>query len=109
MKKNVLFLIPMIIVATLLFLLRATGMAVHIAVGVIGLALLIAYTIATKKEWKIPALEITMRVFYAVALITGVVLMKEHGILAIAVVHKVSAALFAVLLVETGIHKAIKK
>ena len=56
MKKKVLFLIPMIIVAVLLFMLRATGMAAHIAVSVVGLVLLIAYTVATKKEWKNPAL-----------------------------------------------------
>lgn len=50
MKKNLLFVIPMIAVAVLLFLLRATGMKVHIAVSVIGLVLLIAYTVATKKR-----------------------------------------------------------
>ena len=41
MKKKVLFLIPMIIVAVLLFMLRATGMKVHIAVSVVGLVLLV--------------------------------------------------------------------
>ena len=37
MKKKVLFLIPMIATIVLLFMLRATGMKVHIAVSVIGL------------------------------------------------------------------------
>ena len=109
MKKNVLFLIPMIAVAVLLFLLRMTKMPVHIGVSVVGLLILIAYTVATKKEWKCPALEIAMRVFYAVALITGVVLMNVHGIAAVSIVHKVGAVLFAVLLLATEIHKIAKK
>ena len=109
MKKNVLFLIPMIAVAVLLFLLRMTQMPVHIGVSVVGLLILIAYTVATKKEWKCPALEIAMRVFYAVALITGVVLMNVHGIAAVSIVHKVCAVLFAVLLLATEIHKIAKK
>ena len=109
MKKKALFLIPMIIVAVLLFMLRATGMKVHIAVSVIGLVLLIAYTLATKKEWRNPALEIAMRVFYAIALITGVVLVNVHGIAAISIIHKISAVLFVILLAIVEIHKAIKK
>lgn len=108
MKKNLLFVIPMILVAVVLFLLRATGMTTHIIVSVIGLVLLVAYTIATKKEWRNPALEIAMRVFYAVALITGVVLMNVHGIVAVSVVHKLSAVLFAIFLADTEIHKAMK-
>ena len=53
MKKNILFLIPMLLVVVALFLLRATGMTAHIAVSVVGLVLLIAYTVATKKNGKI--------------------------------------------------------
>lgn len=109
MKKNVLFLIPMIVVAVLLFMLRATGMTAHIAVSVVGLVILVAYAIATKKEWKCPALEILHRVCYAIALITGVVLMNVHGIAAISIIHKISAALFAILLIVAEIQKAIKK
>ena len=109
MKKKVLFLIPMIIAMMLLFMLRATGMKVHIAVSVIGLVLLIAYTVATKKEWKCPALEIIQRVFYAIALITGVVLMNVHGIATVSIVHKISAVLFAILLIVCEIQKVIKK
>ena len=109
MKKNLLFIIPMIIVAVLLFMLRATGMKVHIAVSVIGLVLLVAYTLATKKEWKCPALEILFRVFYGIAIITGVVLMNVHGIAAISVIHKISAVLFAVLLIVCEIQKVFKK
>ena len=109
MKKKLLFLIPMIIVAVLLFMLRATGMKVHIAVSVVGLVLLVAYTLATKKEWKIPALEILGRVCYGIALITGVVLMNVHGIAVVSIVHKISAVLFAILLIVCEIQKVIKK
>ena len=84
-------------------------MTAHIAVSVIGLLILVAYAVATKKEWKCPALEVLQRVFYAIALITGVVLMNVHGVAAVSIVHKISAVLFAVLLVATEIHKAIKK
>ena len=61
MKKNLLFIIPMIIVAVLLFMLRATGMGVHIAVSVVGIILLVAYALATKKEWKILCKKPTIR------------------------------------------------
>ena len=109
MKKKLLFLIPMIIVAVLLFMLRATGMTAHIAVSVVGLVLLIAYTVATKKEWKNPLLEILQRVCYGIALITGVVLMNVHGIDAISIIHKISAVLFILFLAVTEAHKLIKK
>ena len=109
MKKNILFLIPLAVVAVLLFMLRATGMTAHIAVSVIGLLILVAYAVATKKEWKCPALEVLQRVFYAIALITGVVLMNVHGVAAVSIVHKISAVLFAVLLIVTETHKVIKK
>ena len=109
MKKNILFLIPMLLVVVALFLLRATGMTAHIAVSVVGLVLLIAYTVATKKEWKNPALEIIQRVCYGIALITGALLMNVHGIAAISVIHKISAVLFAVLWIGVEVHKAIKK
>jgi hypothetical protein len=55
---------------------------------------LAVYTVLTKKEWKIPALEIVMRAFYGIALITGIVIMNLHGIAVLAIVHKVSAILF---------------
>ena len=108
MKKNLLFVIPLVAVAVLLFMLGATGMTAHIVVSVIGLAILVAYALATKKEWKNPALEILERVFYAVALISGVIIMNVHGITALEIIHKVSAGLFVLLLVITEVHKSIK-
>ena len=108
MKKKLLFLIPMIIVAVLLFMLRLTGMTVHIAVSVVGLLTLVGYTFATKKEWRSPVLEILQRVCYGIALITGVVIMNVHGIAAISIIHKISAVLFVILLAVAEIHKAKK-
>ena len=107
MKKNVLFLIPMIVVAALLFLLSVTGIKAHIAISVVGLLLLVGYTIATKKEWKCVVCEILMRLGYAVALISGIVLM--NGIKAAFIAHQAGAIVFAVLLIVIEIPKLIKK
>ena len=106
MKKDLIFAPAMLIIGAFLFLLRTTGMTAHIAISVIGILVLIAYTVLTKKEWKIPALEILMRAFYGVALITGIVIMNVHGIVALAVIHKVSAVLFMALIIVLLIHKA---
>ena len=106
MKKDLIFAPIMLLIGVLLFLLRATGMTAHIVISVIGVLALIAYTVSTKKEWKIPALEILMRAFYGVALITGIVIMNVHGIVALAVIHKVSAVLFMALIIVLLIHKA---
>ena len=106
MKKDLIFAPIMLLIGVLLFLLRATGMTAHIVISVIGVLALIAYTVLTKKEWKIPALEILMRAFYGVALITGIVIMNVHGIVALAVIHKVSAVLFMALIIVLLIHKA---
>jgi hypothetical protein len=97
----------MLMIAVLLFLLRATGMTAHIAVSVIGVLVLIAYAVLTKKDWKIPALEIIMRVFYGIALITGIVIMNVHGIAVLSIIHKASAVLFVLLLVALFLHKLI--
>ena len=99
MKKDFIFAPILLAVGILLFLLRVTGMTAHIAVSVIGIVVLAAYTVTTKKTWKIPALEILMRAFYGIALITGIVIMNVHGIVALAIVHKACAALFVILLV----------
>ena len=109
MKKDLIFAPIMILVGIALFLLKLTGMPVHIAISVIGVAVLIAYSVLTKKEWKIPALEIAMRVFYGVALITGIVIMKVHGVAAIAIIHKMSAVLFLALLIVLLASKAFAK
>ena len=106
MKKDMIFAPIMLLIGVLLFLLRATGMTAHIVISVIGVLALIAYTVLTKKEWKIPALEILMRAFYGVALITGIVIMNVHGIVALALIHKLSAVLFLAMLVVLLVSKA---
>ena len=106
MKKDLIFAPIMLLIGVLLFLLRATGMTAHIVISVIGVLALIAYTVLTKKEWKIPALEILMRAFYGIALITGIVIMNVHGIVVLSIIHKVSAALFMALIIVLLTHKA---
>ena len=105
MKKDLIFAPAMLIIGAFLFLLRTTGMTAHIAISVIGILVLIAYTVLTKKEWKIPALEVIMRAFYGIALITGIVIMNVHGIVALALIHKVSAVLFLAMLVVLLVSK----
>lgn len=108
MKKDMIFAPVMIIIAAILFMLRTTGMTAHIAISVFGVLVLITYTVLTKKDWKIPALEIITRAFYGIALITGVVIMKVHTIAALSIIHKTSAALFIVTIAILFVHKLIK-
>ena len=107
MKKDLIFAPVLLVVGVLLFLLRATGMTVHIAISVVGILVLAVYTALTQKEWKIPALEVIMRAFYGIALITGIVIMNVHGIVALAIIHKVSAVLFMALIIVLFTHKAV--
>ena len=99
MKKDLIFAPVLLVVACLLGMLSYTGIAAHIGVSVVGVLALGAYTTLTKKSWKIPALEILMRVCYGIALITGIVIMNVAGIALLAIAHKASASLFAILLV----------
>ena len=108
MNKNCSFLVSMIVVSLLLFLLRMTGLTAHIVISVLGLAVMIPFTLKTRKEWKIPALEVLMRAMYFVAIVTGGMLMKIQGVAALNVAHKISAALFAVLLLMLYIPKCKK-
>ena len=98
MKKDLLFTPAMLLVGAALFLLKATGIVAHIAISVVGLLVLVVYAVFTKKSWKLPALEIIMRVFYGIALITGVMIMNIHGIAVLSILHKASAAMFVVML-----------
>ena len=107
MKKELMFAPLMLLLGILLFMLRATGLTVHIIISVVGIVLLLGYTIAAKKAWKIPALEVIMRVAYGIALITGIVIMNVHGIAALGIAHKACAALFVLLLVMLLVHKLI--
>ena len=104
MKKDMIFAPAMLLIGILLFMYRATGLAAHIAISVVGIVVLAIYTSATKKEWKTPALEIAMRAFYGIALISGAAV-KATDIAAVAVLHKAAAALFVVLLVVLFVKK----
>ena len=99
MKKDLIFAPILLVIGAALCLLKFTGMPVHIAISVVGALVLAAYSVLTKKEWKIPALEIAMRACYGIALITGIVIKAVGGVLAIAVIHKISAILFLALIV----------
>ena len=88
-------------------MLRFTGISIHIAISIVGVIALVAYTVLAKKDWKIPALEIIMRACYGIALITGIVIMNVRGIVALAVIHKVSAALFLAMLLVLFVSKAV--
>lgn len=107
MKKDLIFAPALIVIGALLFLLKLTGMIAHIAISVAGVVLLVVYAVVTRKEWKIPALEISMRALYAVALITGIIVMKVSGIVALALIHKICAALFVVALIVIFVHKIV--
>ena len=106
MKKDMIFAPAMLLIAVLLFLYSATGLAAHIAISVVGVLVLAIYTSATRREWKTPALEISMRAFYGIALISGVVA-NATDIPAMSVVHKAGAALFVVLLIVLFVMKLI--
>ena len=107
MKKDLIFAPIMFLVGVALCLLKFTHMPVHIAISIVGVLVLAVYTVLTRKEWKIPVLEIIMRAFYGIALITGIVIMNVEGIIVLAVIHKVSAVLFLVLLVVLLVSKAV--
>ena len=109
MKKDLIFTPAMLLVGVALFLLKATGIVAHIAISVVGLLVLVVYAVFTKKSWKLPALEIIMRVFYGIALITGVIIMNIHGIAVLSILHKASAAMFVVMLAVLFGFKLFKK
>ena len=108
MKKDLIFAPILLVIGVLLGLLKLTGMTGHIIISVIGVAVLIAYTVTTKKSWKIPALEIGMRASYGVALITGIIL-KIKYIAVLGIVHKIFAVLFIVALIVLFVQKLISK
>ena len=106
MKKDFIFAPIMLVVGILLFLLSATGMIAHIVISALGVAVLIAYAVLTRKEWKIPALEIAMRAMYGISLIFGIVI-KVNYISGLAIAHKVTAGLFIAILLVLFIHKLV--
>ena len=108
MKKDLIFAPILLVIGVLLGLLKVTGMTAHIAISVVGVIVLVAYTVLTKKEWKIIPLEIAMRASYGIALISGIVL-KIKYIAIIGIFHKIFAVLFVVALVVLFTHKIIDR
>ena len=109
MKKDLIFAPILLIVGVVLFMLKLTGLPAHIAISAVGIVALIAYTVLTKKEWKIIPLEIGMRASYGIAIITGIVIMNVSGLLALAIIHKVFAVIFVIALVVLTATKLNKK
>lgn len=107
--KNKVFFFLMLAISILLFLLRMTGMAAHIALSVVGIVALVAFAVMTKKEWAKPVLEILLRVFFAIAVISGIVVLRFTAAPAVSIVHKAAAAAFVVMLLITYIPKICKK
>ena len=108
MKKDLIFAPILLGIGVLLGLLKVTGMTAHIVLSVVGVVALVAYTVLTKKNWKIPALEIGMRASYGIALISGIVL-KIKYVAIIGVFHKIFAVLFIVALIVLFLQKLISK
>ena len=106
MKKDLIFAPILFVISALLALLDVTKMPVHIALSVVGVAVLVAYTVMAKKDWKIPALEIAVRASYGIALITGIII-KISYVFALAIIHKIFAIIFPVLLLIIFVHKLI--
>ena len=108
MKKDFIFAPVLLVIGVLLGLLKVTGMPAHIAISVVGVVVLVIYTVATKKDWKIPALEIGMRASYGLALISGIVL-KIKYVAVIGILHKIFAIVFVVALIVLFVQKLIVK
>ena len=109
MKKDFIFTPALLVVSILLFMLAVTGMTAHIVISIIGVVALVAYSILTKKNWKIPALEIATRVCYGIALITGIIVMNAGDSAVLEIVHKVFAGAFVIVLVALTEAKLIGK
>lgn len=106
MKKDLIFAPALLLVGVALGLLTFTGMNAHIALSIVGVLVLAAYTVLTRKEWKILPLEIAMRALYGLALISGI-LLKIRYVATVGMAHKVFAALFVVALIALLVQKLI--
>ena len=96
-KLNIISFIAIILSFIGLALLRVTGMTGHIVISIIALIIMIICVALGKKSWKNPALEIVYRVFYLIALITGIVMVAASISGAVSIVHKIAAVIFVIL------------
>lgn len=112
MKKDVIFSAALLIIGAALAAFRATGFIAHVIISLVGLVCLIVYTVLERKSWPPSIPELITRICYAVALISGVALMRieSAGALAaaIGIAHKLFAVLFVVFLVISLVLKARK-
>ena len=108
MNKNRFFLISMIVVSLLLVLLGMTDMTAHIVVSVLGLAIMIFFTLKTKREWTNTSMESLMRIVYLSNMVSGAAMMRVPGISTLEMLHKACAALFLFLLLVLYIPKCKK-
>lgn len=111
---TILYVICMLVMSGLLFALRFTGMGIHIGLGIGVCVITIIYTLLIRnklKEYskKSIAVEVAMRVFLAIALITGF-LLKPLGAFAVtSIIHKLSAVVFVILFLVINIKKMFNK
>lgn len=104
MKKDLVFAPILFVIGALLFLFRVTDLAAHIGISIVGIVVLVAYTVLAKKEWKLPVLEIVMRACYGVALLSGIVINISY-VSALAILHKLCAIAFLATLIILFTHK----
>ena len=114
MIKTILYTIVMLIISILLFLLKFTGMNLHIALGILALIITIAYTLLIRKDLKKYSkrrliMEISMRFGLAIALISGFLIQQFRTILVISFIHKIAAIVFTILLLTININKIFIK
>ena len=111
MKNNIIhnrfFLFSMIAVCVLLFLLGTDKIA-HIIVAVLGLGIMIYFTMKMKNEWTNPPLEGLMRLVYLSNMISGAAQMRVPEVPTLDMLHKACAALFLFLLLVLSIPKCKK-
>lgn len=98
-KLNIISFIAILLSFIGLALLKVTGMTGHIVISIIALIIMVICAILGKKTWKKPALEIVYRLFYLIALITGIVMVAGGVVGAVSVVHKIAAVLFIILFI----------
>ena len=106
-QYNTQSIFSMIAVCVLLFLLGTDKIA-HIIVAVLGLGILIYFTIKMKNEWTNPPLEGLMRLVYLSNMISGAAQMRVPEVPTLDMLHKACAALFLFLLLVLYIPKCKK-
>lgn len=104
-KLDIISFFAIVIAIIGLVLLKITGMTGHIVISIIALLIMVVCTILGRKDWKVPILEILYRLFYLVALITGIVMIQAHIFGPVSIIHKASAAIFAAIYIINFILK----